>query len=226
MEIFYRKLRYFFILFFMLTPVGWAQAKSDANTNINTNAAGQVIVVSGPFQSSNPDKQNRTLARGDYFYSGDTLVTGTNATAQIRFSDGTVMALNPNSQIKVDAYAYTKNTQSDKSTVSLVKGGFRALTGLISKENPGAYKVQTPVAVIGVRGTNYSALLADGQLFAGVWKGRIIVSNSKGSIELGEGEDYSFALVHSKDTLPAGLLNPPVQLVHLCGVNYAPHTNI
>lgn len=181
--------------------------------------AGQVIIASGPFQAINSHNQFRSLARGNYFYSGETLLTGTQSSAQVRFTDGTVLALYPNSRIKIDDYVYEKNSQTDKSIVSLVKGGFRALTGLISKANPKTYQINTPVAVIGVRGTNYGAMLDKGELYTGVWKGGIYVKNEKGLIQLGEGEDYNFAVVSSKNVSPEGLLNAPSQLIGQCGVN-------
>lgn len=183
------------------------------------NSAGQVIIVSGAVQATQDNQAARTLERGSYFYKGDTLVTGTNSSAQVRFTDGTVMALNPNSKIVVNEYSYQKNPNTDKSVVTLVEGGFRALTGLISKENPANYKVQTPVAVIGVRGTNYGVVLEKGQLYAGVWKGGIYLKNDKGLIQIGQGDDYNFATVSSSGIAPVGLLNPPRQLIGQCGIS-------
>jgi hypothetical protein len=202
--------------FFLFSTLAWAEIEH----------AGQVIITSGPLQAINGQNQTRTLERGAYFDSGETLVTGTNSTAQIRFTDGTVIALDVNSQIKVDNYLYQKNPKTDKNFVTLVKGGFRALTGIISKNNPDAYKVETPVAVIGVRGTNYSTMLDKGGLYAGVWKGGIAVKNDKGAIDLGEGQDYNFTVVSSRSTAPVGLLTPPKQLLGQCGIQNAPHSNL
>jgi hypothetical protein len=177
--------------------------------------AGQVIIVAGPFRILHANNVSVTPRRGDTFYSGDTLITGRRGTAQVRFTDGGVMALTENSQMKVNQYHYEKNSSSDKSVATLVKGGFRALTGLIAKEEPSSYKIQTPVAVIGVRGTNLGAVLARGKLFTGVWKGNIIVENTKGTIQLGEGNDYNYSEV-SPNHAPVGLLHPPAELAGNC----------
>jgi hypothetical protein len=200
----------FFSLLFLVSAQVFAQSA--------ITSAGQVIVATGAVQEIKADQTTRSLQRGDHFYSGDTLVTGTNSTAQIRFTDGSVVALNPNSKLQVNDYSYQKDPKNDRSVMTLVQGGFRALTGLISKTNPDAYKVQTPVAVIGVRGTNYG-LVYQGQLYAGVWKGGIYLKNDKGLIRLGQGEDYNFALVSSKNVAPQGLLNPPRQLIGQCGIS-------
>ncbi len=175
---------------------------------------GQVIVVAGPFRIIHADNVSVTPKRGDTFFSGDTLVTGRNGTAQVRFSDGGILALTQNSQMKVNEYHYDKSS-SDKSVTTLVKGGFRAITGLIAKEDPSSYKIQTPVAVIGVRGTNLGGALARGKLFTGVWKGNIFVQNTQGAIELGEGQTYNYSEV-SPNTAPVGLLYPPAELQGSC----------
>ncbi len=140
MQLFYRLS--LLTLLFLLSPI--INAQTDAQS------AGQVIITSGPFQAQTFEGKSRDLLRGTYFYSGETLITGTNSTAQVKFSDGTVMAFYPNTRVKVDEYVYKKDPKTDKSVVTLVQGGFRALTGLISKANPAAYKAQTPVAVIGL----------------------------------------------------------------------------
>ena len=183
---------------------------------VDSNPAGQVIVVAGLFKITHADNTIVMPKRGDSFYSGDTLTTGRKGTAQVRFTDGGVLALTENSQLKINDYQYTKSS-SDKSISTLIKGGFRVLTGLIAKEYPASYKIQTPVAVIGVRGTNLGAALSRGKLFTGVWKGLIFVQNDKGSITLGEGQDYNFSEV-SPGQAPIGLLNPPPELVGQCNI--------
>ena len=47
---------------------------------------------------------------------------------------------------------------------SLLKGGFRTVSGLIGKINHEDYSVATPVATIGIRGTDYLTVLCDRKL--------------------------------------------------------------
>jgi len=197
------------VLFVLLlvSSIAWAQTPS----------AGQVIITSGPFQAISTSNQARVLTRGSYFYSGETLLTGSNSTAQVKFSDGTIMAFYPNTRIRVDEYSYQQDNKKDKSVVTLVKGGFRALTGAISKKDSSAYAVQTPVAVIGVRGTTYGAVMDKGHLYSGVWDGGIFVQNNKGMINLGQNNMYHFSEVASKNAAPIGLPRAPEQLVGPCG---------
>ncbi len=52
---------------------------------------------------------------------------------------------------------------NDGSALKLVKGGLRALTGAIAKQNPDAYRVDTPVATLGVRGIEFDVRWCDEQ---------------------------------------------------------------
>lgn len=184
------------------------------------NPAGQVIVTTGQFQAVQSNNQIRILQRGSAVYPGDTLVTNAKSTAQIRFADGSVMALSANTRMKIDQYHYDpSNPKTDTSVLSFIKGGFRALTGALGKRNPEAYTIETPVSVIGVRGTNFGGVLDKGHLYAGVWKGAIYVKNNGGLLKLGQGEDYSFTEVDSMDKAPVGLLNPPAQLIGQCSAH-------
>lgn len=179
-------------------------------------AAGQVIITSGTFTATDINKQSRTLVRGDNFYNGDTLITGANSKAQVRFSDGSVVSLDPDSAFKVTNYHYQEPNQKDQNFAVLVKGGFRALTGLISKNNPSAYQVDTAVAAIAVRGTSFGASYREGKLFIGVWKGQIVIENSAGQIILGQGQNYDYAVVLSRSSSPVGLLSEPNELAGHC----------
>ena len=97
------------------------------------------------------------LAKGTGVESGDTLVTGTNGRAQVRFSDGGLVALQPSSRLAITEYADRNDPKTDRYFVNLVEGGLRSITGLIGKRNHDNYKVQTPTALIGIRGSAFTA---------------------------------------------------------------------
>ncbi len=88
-------------------------------------------------------------------------------------------------------------SSESKATFRLLKGGLRAVTGLIGKLNRDQYSLKTPVATIGIRGTDYTAVICDkacaadpvirseltdarvaeGGLIAGVFDGSITVDS-------------------------------------------------
>lgn len=144
--------------------------------------AGIVLASSGDVKAVNADKKIHNLARRSNFFVGDTITTGHNAQVQLRYSDGTLLQLKPDSTYRVDAFHYSlDNPKLDKYAANLIQGGFETLTGALTKRSPAAYQVKTPVATIGVRGTKYSAQLASDYLYVWVDAGKVFVANLAGT---------------------------------------------
>lgn len=178
--------------------------------------AGIVIIASGEVKALKADHPPRILKRRTPFYVGETIRVAVDAKAQIRFADGTLLSLRPDTELRVDAFHYDADGDGaeDKNFFTLLKGGFRTITGAVGKRHPEAYKVSTPVATIGVRGTVYSAAL-DKELYVGVWQGGVTVQNDKGRLDLGMNAAFNFARIDNAATLPKGLMAaPPVLLEH------------
>ena len=128
-------------------------------------AAGLVQFTAGDVQLRRGETLSR-LSKGAELDGGDVVLTGTEGRAQIRFSDGGLVALYPDSQFTVTRYADGAGTGEDHFVVNLLRGGMRALTGLIGKRNPANYRVVTPTAVVGIRGSAFLlAIDANGQVF-------------------------------------------------------------
>ncbi len=117
-------------------------------------SVGEFMFVSGTVTVKSSTGQSRQAKKGQEVDLGDTVSTSTASTAQIRMSDGGFLAVRPQSEIRVDSYSF-HDKRSDNSTISLVKGSFRAITGLIGKNNPRNDLVRTPTATIGIRGTDH-----------------------------------------------------------------------
>lgn len=151
-------------------------------------AAGKVVSASGTRQIVSPTGQARIPSAGAQIDSGETAVTGGDGQLTIRFSDDTTVQLHAKSTFKVEQYAFSgqKDTKA-KGFFSLVKGGFRTVTGLIGKLNPSAYRVSTPAATIGIRGTEYSARLDNG-LHVSVERGEILLANRAGKFPVAKGQ--------------------------------------
>src|SRR5207248_2244144 len=81
--------------------------------------------------------------------------------AQVKFTDGGQITLRPNSQVKIETYAFNdQKPQEDNFAYALLKGGLRAVTGLIGKRgNRDAYKLNTATATVGIRGTDFVAIV-------------------------------------------------------------------
>ncbi len=103
-----------------------------------------------------------------------------------------------------------QDTQNGASRAffSLLKGGFRSISGAIGKINHDEYQVATPVATIGIRGTDYLVVICDatcatdpqivavlppginpmGGIVSTVYAHSIVVTDAGGSVTLEEGQ--------------------------------------
>ena len=180
-----------------LTPV-WAK-----------NLAGFVIVSVGDVTAYDAEKQQeRQLKRRSKVFEGDEIRTGDEAKVQLKFKDKGVIALQENTALQISEYEYSgQDGAPEKSFFRLMKGGFRAVSGAIGKQNPEDYRVDTPLATIGIRGTDYTVEQAQ-YVGVKVHSGAVSVTNSAGEIVIGDGHDFRHALVKSATVLPQGTLNP------------------
>lgn len=122
--------------------------------------AGHVQFVSGDVQISNAAGRTRPAQKGDAINEGDTLASAQKSSAQIKMQDGGLVAVRPDTRLKFDQFVFAgKQDGSEKSFFSLFKGGFRAVTGLIGQANKQNYKITTPAATIGIRGTDHESFV-------------------------------------------------------------------
>jgi hypothetical protein len=122
-------------------------------------SAGEVEFSRGVGFAQSPGETPRTLGRGLPLREGDRLTTSDGATAIVRLQDGTRMTVRPNSELVLQQYQFRESAPDNSMLMQLVRGGFRAVTGLISRNAPNAARIQTSTATIGIRGTDFDARL-------------------------------------------------------------------
>ncbi len=124
--------------------------------------AGMVILSLGKNFAQLPDSDARALKRKSEIYNQDTVTTATNGRLQLRFTDGSRLSLGEGSQFYVEQYQYAEDTANEgRSVYKLLKGSLRTITGAISKADSDNYLLKTPIATIGVRGTDYIVSLCE-----------------------------------------------------------------
>ncbi len=138
------------------------------------------------------------LARKEDVYSGDLVRTGAESRLGLRFVDGSIVTLDESSRVQIREYSYQQKERPDSFVIELVSGGFRNLTGAISKINPDAYRVTTPLASLSIRGTYYYTSIGEDQtqLSAYVWQGEVEVANEMGSVRIGPDQEFQGAVVN------------------------------
>ena len=185
-------------------------------------AVGQVTHLSGTLTAKRADGSTKLFSAKSEVQEGDTLSTEQETYARIKFADGAEVVLRPGSQLKVAAYAYEEaKPQSDNIVLNMLKGGLRAVTGLVGKRSRDAVKFGTATATIGIRGTHFGALLCQNDcggiptvsgkppengLHLDVADGAIVVRNAAGQQVISSGE---FGFVRNDTTAP--VIVPPSQ---------------
>jgi len=121
-------------------------------------SAASFIVAIGEVQVVDAAGQARAGERGGPLAPGDRVVTGASGLAQVRFSDGAMLSIRANSELKIEAHSFRGERDTLATTVlQLLRGGLRAITGAVARQNRSGYRVVTPTATIGVRGTDFEA---------------------------------------------------------------------
>jgi len=151
--------------------------------------AGRLVMARGNVVLEAPSGVARNARAGARVREGDTVRTGVRAFAIVLFKDGSRASVARDSEFRVDRMRHdVKKPSRSEALFSFLRGGLRMLTGAIARRVPGRYKVRTPVATIGIRGTGFDLqcqglcaspadsgagpIGGDG-LFAKAWKGTI-----------------------------------------------------
>jgi hypothetical protein len=164
--------------------------------------SGTITQLSGTLSVQKPDGSVRILSRQSAIGSGDTINTEKDSYAQIRFSDGGQVTLKPNTSVKIENFKFAEDKpQEDSFLFGLVKGGLRAVTGIVGKRNKDKYQLGTATATIGIRGTTFSAddctsSTARAQdcgrlepaVYVSVADGEVVVKNGAGELGLTAGQ--------------------------------------
>jgi len=194
------------VLLILLSAPGLASAQ-----------AGRFLLAVGDVAVARGQAEIRA-ATGTPVQSGDTIRVGPASNAQIRMTDESIVGLRPGTVLRIDAYEYSGQAEP-RSLFSLLKGGFRTVTGAIGRlHSRERYAVRTPTATIGIRGTHYTVVHCDNDCggadrgpiangtYGGVTDGRIEVVNQTGEHEFAAN---AFFYVASAGTAPQNLIAPP-----------------
>jgi len=120
---------------------------------------GQVEFARGVGFAQTQGQLPRILGKGLPLMEGDRLTIADDSAAIIKLQDGTRMTLRPNSEMIVQQYQFKEGSEDNSMVLQLLRGGFRAVTGSISKDSPDAARIQTANATVGIHGTDFDARL-------------------------------------------------------------------
>ena len=188
---------------------------------------GYVAKIAGQANARDINGRILELQVNSRIFEGDRLETEPGAQLYILMDDGAEVLLKEDSVLKVSEYAITAGyDESSSSILDLLRGGLRKLTGSIGASALANYQVQTGLATIGIRGTEYVIKLCkqddcsqtvsrndpDAKLHAVVLKGAItLTTDEEVQILMAMGE-YGTAtpealIIEEEKPVPVGFLD-------------------
>ena len=161
------------------------------------------------------------LEPGSPVYQGDVLQTETGGAIEITFIDDTAFTIGEEGRMVLDELVFDPETNEGSSSFSVVQG---FVSGAIAKTGSDAMTVRTPVATIGIRGTQVAVqAAAEGEENVitllqeeGGITGEIVVSNSAGTQVLNEA--FATTTIQSFFTAPSEpVILPEAQVNQMFG---------
>jgi hypothetical protein len=122
--------------------------------------AGQIKVASG---SVFVVRNGTTLAAqpGQPVFQADTLRTGADGQVGVTLKDDTRVSLGPSSELRLDRFVYAPAQGRLALVLNMVRGVAAYVSGRIAKLSPDAVRLETPAAIVGVRGTTLALRVAE-----------------------------------------------------------------
>ena len=148
---------------------------------------GQVETLTGSVIAVRADGTRVELEAGDSVYQGDTLESGDDGAIGIVLADQTTFSMAENGSMVLDEMVYDPGTQEGSISLSVLQGVFTFVSGEIAKSDPDAMTLDTPVATIGIRGTQVAVSYEPGSGLkvvlmeeANGFVGEVVVQNQGG----------------------------------------------
>lgn len=90
---------------------------------------------------------------GQLVYEADSLRTGADGKVGVTLKDDTRLALGPSSEVRLERFSYAPGTASLGMVLKFVRGVTAYVSGRLAKLAPDSIRLETPSAIVGVRGT-------------------------------------------------------------------------
>lgn len=149
------------------------------------------------------------LAQYDPVNRNENIRTNSTGLGQFQFDDGSKLALGPNASIVIDEYVLGDGKTVSAMALNTVKGAFRWISG---KSPSSAYKIQTPLGTLGVRGTAVDGYIGNGVAMFVLLKGGITFCKGSNCVNVDRPCDFIVAQADGSITQPEQVSSDVVQL--------------
>ncbi len=161
--------------------------------------AGRVEKIRGEAIRAGSDGTQEALQSGSIIYVGDVITTGDESRLRVRFSDTSSLQLSDNAEFVIDELVHQSPGEPGNQALEVAEGVFRFISGAIAAADNQNISLTTPVATIGIRGTNVvfgilTVGMPVGQPHYGfqIWDGAVEISTLAGSVVLDEPGEGTF----------------------------------
>lgn len=138
---------------------------------------GEATLVLGRAFIYHSDGSSKQLETGDSIQELDRITTRSNGHAHIHFLDDAYVSVRPNSELEITQYKYDESSPEDSVVrFDLKEGITRSISGKAARAARERYRMNTPVAAIGVRGTDYVVNANASSIKAKVFEGAIVLA--------------------------------------------------
>jgi FecR protein len=160
----------------LLVSLGATHAADGAAVGKVSDVDGTTEIVSGGASTA--------AAKGAAVRMNDELNTGADGRLQVTFRDNTVLTLSENARVVIDRYVYDPEQGVGDVLLTTTQGAFRFATGKMKELTEKTITVETPVAQVGVRGTEFWGGPVDGEYSVLLLAGEVNVRNQAGTVVL------------------------------------------
>jgi len=162
-----------------LSAVAYAQEQATDVVGEITTAIGQGKIVGAAGE--------RAIARGQRVHAGDRIETADGGHVHIRFVDGGLVSVRPLSRLLIEQYRNAKGAELAAIKFRLEEGVIRSVTGQWGEANRDRFRLNTPIAAIGVKGTDFVVKVQPEATLASVVTGAIVMAPLEGACASGLG---------------------------------------
>ncbi len=141
-----------------------------------TETVGQVSLLIGEAWVVHADGSRQALKRGASIQVGDRIETSANGHVHVRFIDNGAVSVRPDSVLEVQAYRYAaQQPLLNEVRLKVEQGTSRSISGAATEVDKNRFRLNTPIAAIGVRGTDFIVQTDRTGMRATVSDGAIVV---------------------------------------------------
>jgi hypothetical protein len=127
-------------------------------------------------------QEKRQIRKGNVVRLNEVVETGKSAQGEFKLRDDTKLAIGPESKLVLDEFIFDPNKSAGSVTLNLTKGAFRFITGKMDSKS---YKLRTPTATLGIRGTVFDVFVAaSGEMAVLLHAGAVEVCTASASCRL------------------------------------------